>query len=86
MKVLDRLALVGRRRHLYRASIECYRSWVRQFLAFCRVGGRWRHPRELGAADVEAFLNRLAADRRLSASTLHRLDAVDLPAACDLTT
>ena len=32
-------------------------------------GVRWRHPRELGAADVEAFLTHLARDRRLSASS-----------------
>src|SRR3954471_10586844 len=69
MKVLDRLAVVARRRHLSPATIACYRSWVRQFLVFCRIEGRWRHPRELGAADVEAFLNHLAGSRRLSASS-----------------
>ena len=29
----------------------------------------WRHPRELGAAEVEAFLTHLARERRLSASS-----------------
>ena len=32
-------------------------------------GRRWRHPRELGAAQVGAFLTHLAVDRRLSASS-----------------
>ena len=28
-----------------------------------------RHPREMGASEVEAFLTHLATDRRMSAST-----------------
>jgi integron integrase len=33
------------------------------------AGRKWRHPQELGAAEVGAFLTHLAADRRLSASS-----------------
>jgi integron integrase len=39
--------------------------WVRDFVLF---HGK-RHPRELGAQELEAYLNHLAADRRVSAST-----------------
>jgi integron integrase len=60
---------VGLRRHLSPHTIECYQLWVRQFLRFNRVAGRWRRPGELFAADVEAFLTHLARDRRLSASS-----------------
>jgi integron integrase len=39
--------------------------WVRDYVLFHRK----RHPRELGAKDLEAYLNHLAAKRRVSAST-----------------
>jgi integron integrase len=39
--------------------------WVRQYVLF---HGK-RHPRELGARELEAYLNHLAAERRVSAST-----------------
>jgi len=31
-----------------------------------------RHPRDMGASEVEAFLTHLANDRKVSASTLHQ--------------
>lgn len=69
MRVLERLVDVGRRRHLSPRTIECYRSWVAQFLRFHRRAAEWRHPRDLRAAEVGAFLTHLARDRRCSAST-----------------
>ncbi|MDB5297942.1 MAG: putative tyrosine recombinase [Phycisphaerales bacterium] len=69
IKVFDCIADVGARRHLAASTIECYQRWVTQFLKFCRIGGRWRHPVELGAAEVGAFLTDLARRRRLSASS-----------------
>jgi len=44
---------------------EAYVGWVRRYVAF---HGR-RHPRELGAAEIEAFLNHLANERDAAAST-----------------
>lgn len=71
MTLLQRLRDTGLRRHLAATTIECYQSWVEQFIRFCRDpgDGRWRHPAELRAPDVEAFLNHLARDCRLSASS-----------------
>jgi integron integrase len=69
MTLLRRIEHVGRRRRLADSTIRCYQDWVGDFLRFCRDGPRWRHPRELGAADVERYLNHLAAERRVSAST-----------------
>ncbi len=68
MDLLSRIRNVALRRHLAASTIACYRAWIVEFLRFCRRDGRWRHPRELFAADVEAFLTHLARDRRLSAS------------------
>ncbi|HEX8340898.1 MAG TPA: integron integrase [Tepidisphaeraceae bacterium] len=69
MSVLQRLSEMGMRRRLSPLTIECYQSWVGQFLRFCRVDGRWRHPRELRGGDVGAFLTHLARDRRAAAAT-----------------
>src|SRR5690349_21677383 len=69
MRVLDKLVRAAQARHLSTHTIECYSTWVVDFLRFCRNGDRWRHPRELGGTDVGAFLTHLAADRRLSASS-----------------
>ena len=46
---------------------EAYVYWVRNFVHWAGL----RHPRELGAADVQAFLIMLANERRVAAST-HR--------------
>ena len=69
MKLLEQLVVVAKRRRLAASSTDAYRGWVRQFLTFSATRhGRWRHPAELGTADVEAFLNDLVVRRRLSAS------------------
>jgi hypothetical protein len=54
-----------RTRHLALATEKAYLHWIRRFVAFHDR----RHPRDLGAADVEAFLSDLAVNARLSAST-----------------
>ena len=69
MKVLDAMAAVGAVKHLARSTVECYQRWVREFLVFHRADGVWRHPRELGAEQVGAFLTYLARDRKVSEST-----------------
>jgi integron integrase len=57
-----------RTRHYRRRTERAYVGWVRRFVHF---HGR-RHPRELGALEVEAFLNGLVSERRVSASTHHQ--------------
>lgn len=69
MKLMERVAEVGARRRLARDTIGCYQAWIGQFLSFSKKQGVWRHPRELFAADVEAFLTHLVKQRRLSASS-----------------
>lgn len=46
---------------------QAYVSWVRHFVHFHSL----RHPREMGQAEVEAFLTMLATERKVSVST-HR--------------
>ena len=56
-----------------RPTEEAYRHGVRQFILFSDKS----HPREIGAAEVERFLNHLAVERRVAASTRsHVLNAI----------
>jgi integron integrase len=64
-RLMDEVRRAIRTRHMSRRTEESYAAWVRRFIVF---HGR-RHPRELGAADVAAFLSWLATERRVSAST-----------------
>jgi integron integrase len=43
-------------RHYARRTVETYEQWLRRFLRFHRL----RHPREMGSAEVNAFLTHLA--------------------------
>jgi integron integrase len=54
-----------RTRHLALRTEQAYLQWIRRFVTF---HGR-RHPRNLGASEVELFLTHLAVDRKVSAST-----------------
>lgn len=64
-RLLERVALEARRRRLAPATERAYRDWVRRFVLF---HGR-RHPRELGAGEVAAFLGHLATERGVAAAT-----------------
>jgi integron integrase len=52
-------------RHLSYQTEKCYLQWMRRFIAF---HGR-RHPREMGGAEVQAFLTHLAVKRGVAPST-----------------
>ncbi len=54
-----------RTRHLAYRTEQAYLQWIRRYIAFHQR----RHPRDLGAAEVERFLTHLAVDRKVSAST-----------------
>ncbi len=70
MALMQQFEGVAKRRHLAKNTIECYASWIRQFLTFHRTAdGTWRHPSELHGPEVSEFLTHLARDRKLSASS-----------------
>jgi integrase len=70
---------VMRFHHYSARTEEAYWGWIRRYLVFCRGGADgarqepcptgWRHPRELGAAEVQAYLSHLATERNVGAST-----------------
>ena len=64
-RLLDALRHASRVRHYSIRTEEAYVDWARRFVRF---HGR-RHPRELGAPEVAAFLTHLAVDRTVAPST-----------------
>ncbi len=60
-KLLDRLRDHLRTRHYSIRTEAAYTDWARRFILF---HGK-RHPQEMGAAEVEAFLTHLAIDRQV---------------------
>ncbi len=69
VRVLDQLRERIRYMHYSLSTEQVYVYWVRFFIRWSARNGRMRHPREMGAADVEAFLTMLATQRKVSAST-----------------
>jgi integron integrase len=89
--LLGRLREVIRYKHYSIRTEQSYVEWVRRFVSF---HGR-RHPREMGAEEVRAFLGYLAVELKVAASThqqalsallfLYReVLGVDLPWLADL--
>jgi site-specific recombinase XerD len=64
-RLLDRVRDAIRLRHYSYRTEESYVHWIKRFIYF---SGR-RHPAELGAPEVTTFLNHLARDRDVAAST-----------------
>ncbi len=64
-RLLDELRARIRRLGLSLRTEEAYAGWVRRFI----LANDKRHPREMGAREVEAFLTGLATRHRVAAST-----------------
>ena len=64
-KLLEQVRLSIRARHFSLRTEKAYVDWIRRFILF---HGK-RHPRDLGAEEVAAFLSHLASDRHVAAST-----------------
>ena len=54
-----------RTRHFAYRTERAYLSWIRRYVKFHKQ----RHPREMGAPEIESFLSHLAVDSHVSAST-----------------
>ena len=55
-------------RHYSRQTEQAYVGWYRRYVLFQKaVCGKMRHPAEMGATEVEAFLTHLAVNRDVSA-------------------
>ncbi len=63
--LLEQVVARLRVKHYSLRTEQVYVDWIKRFVWF---HGK-RHPKEMGAAEVEAFLSHLAVDRSVSAST-----------------
>ena len=64
-ELLDQLRAAIRLRHYSIRTERTYVDWVYRFILFHNK----RHPREMGAAEINAFLSYLASDLNVAAST-----------------
>ena len=79
-RLFDQVREAMRFHHYALRTEEAYLQWIRRFLVFhrtrpaanCAAGGEpgsWRHPRDMGASEVAAFLSHLAVAGDVAAST-----------------
>jgi integron integrase len=64
-RLLDRVRSALRAKHYSPRTEDAYVAWIRRFIRFHGL----RHPRDLGEAEINAFLSHLAVGGRVSAST-----------------
>ena len=64
--MLDQVRNEIRVRHMAHNTEKAYVDWIRKYILFHNK----RHPREMGNAEVKAFLTHLAVDRNVASSTL----------------
>lgn len=70
-KLLDRLRAAIRMRHYSTRTEETYFDWARRYILF---HGK-RHPKDMGADEVQTFLSYLALERNVAASTQNQAKA-----------
>ncbi len=70
-RLLDQVREAIRVRHMSLRTEAAYVDWVRRFILH---HGK-RHPKDMGAEEVEAFLTHLAVERSVSASTQNQAKA-----------
>ncbi len=64
-RLLDQVREAIRWKYFSRHTEQAYVHWIRRFIYF---HGK-RHPRDLGEAEVTAFLNDLSVERKVAAGT-----------------
>jgi hypothetical protein len=64
-RLLDRVHQIIRRKHYSVRTEQAYVDWIKRFIFFHDK----RHPSDLGATGVEAFLTHVAVEREVSAAT-----------------
>jgi hypothetical protein len=64
-KLLDQVRDAIRLKHYSYRTEQTYMGWTRRYILFHNK----RHPKDMGAPEVEAFLTHLAVDGNVAAST-----------------
>jgi integron integrase len=68
-KLREQFSEVCRFKRFSSRTEESYWGWVRRFLVYHKNGSVWRHPRELGASEVQSYLTHLAVRGGVAAAT-----------------
>ena len=68
-RLLDQVRERIRYLHYSLSTEKVYLYWVRFFIRWHGRDGAMKHPRDMGAQQVEAFLTMLATERKVSSST-----------------
>jgi integron integrase len=69
-KLLDQVSEAIRLKHYSYRTEQAYLDWIRRYIFFHRdKQGSFRHPNDMGSAEIQAFLSHLAIERHVSAST-----------------
>ena len=64
-KLLDRVREKIRLKNYSFKTEQAYGNWIKQYIVFHNK----KHPLDMGAVEIEAFLTHLAVDRNVAAST-----------------
>ncbi len=64
-KLLDQVRTTIRRKHYSIRTEDAYVDWIKRYIFFHNK----RHPSEMGAPEMEQFLNHLAVEKNVAAST-----------------
>ena len=64
-KLLDQVREAIQVKHYSIRTEQAYVNWIKRYILYHKK----RHPREMDAAEIEAFLTYLAVDRNVAAST-----------------
>jgi site-specific recombinase XerD len=64
-KLLDQVRETIRRKHYSLRTEAAYVDWIKKYIFFHNK----RHPSQMGASELEQFLNHLAVQRKVAAST-----------------
>lgn len=70
-RLLDQVREKIRLKHYSLRTEEAYVDWIKRFILFQNK----RHPKDMGAAEVEAFLTHLAVAGKVAASTQNQAKA-----------
>jgi hypothetical protein len=64
-RLLEQVRITCRQKHFSPKTEKSYVFWILQYILF---HGK-RHPKDMGQQEIEAYLNHLATQRHVSAST-----------------
>jgi integron integrase len=64
-KILDQVSDAIRLKHYSYRTEQTYKDWIKRYILFHKK----RHPAEMGATEIQAFLSNLATEKNVAAST-----------------